>query len=85
MECWERIFPNTVVHPSLQIPLKPLLGSYQSQYPGAMYSGCGGGYLIVVSEKPVTGSFKVDIRIRRKDGARSSEASLGELPKAETK
>ncbi len=25
-----------------------------------MYSGCGGGYLIVVSEKPVPGAFKVN-------------------------
>jgi len=62
MECWERILPNTVVHPALQIPLKPLLSAYQAQYPGAMYSGCGGGYLIVVSEKPVPGSLKVEVR-----------------------
>jgi hypothetical protein len=28
-----------------------------------MYSGCGGGYLFVVSEEPVPGSFHVDIRL----------------------
>ena len=28
----------------------PILQAYQKQYLGAMYSGCGGGYLIVVSE-----------------------------------
>ena len=65
MECWERILPNTVVHPSLPVPLKPLLKAYQSQYAGAMYSGCGGGYLIVVSEKPVPSSFKVNIRVKK--------------------
>jgi hypothetical protein len=35
---------------------------YQSQYPGAMYSGCGGGYLIVASDVPVPGAFKVQVR-----------------------
>jgi hypothetical protein len=30
-----------------------------------MYSGCGGGYLIVVSEKPVPGAFKVNVRITK--------------------
>jgi hypothetical protein len=28
-----------------------------------MYSGCGGGYLTVVSSQPVPGSFQVRIRI----------------------
>jgi hypothetical protein len=27
-----------------------------------MYSGCGGGYLLVVSEKPVPGAFTVNVR-----------------------
>jgi len=27
-----------------------------------MYSGCGGGYLIVVSESPVPGGIKIKIR-----------------------
>jgi hypothetical protein len=40
----------------------PLLKAYQRQYPGAMYSGCGGGYLIVVSDQSVPGAFKVKIR-----------------------
>jgi hypothetical protein len=41
----------------------PMLKAYQKQYPGAMYSGCGGGYLIVVSEKPVPGAFNVSVRV----------------------
>jgi hypothetical protein len=32
---------------------------------GAMFSGCGGGYLLVVSEKPVPGAFQVTVRIPR--------------------
>ena len=28
-----------------------------------MYSGCGGGYLYVVSEEPVPGGFQVKVRM----------------------
>jgi hypothetical protein len=31
-----------------------------------MYSGCGGGYLLVVSNEPVPGAFKVNVRIAQK-------------------
>jgi hypothetical protein len=63
MCCWEAILPNTVYHPSLTLDLKELLSYYQSRYPGAMYSGCGGGYLYVVSEQPIPGSFHARIRV----------------------
>ena len=63
MKCWETLLPHVVRHPSLRLDLMPLLKAYQKQYPGAMYSGCGGGYLIVVSEKPVPGAFKVNVRV----------------------
>ncbi len=63
MRCWETILPHTVQHPTIDIDLKALLGYYQSRYPGAMYSGCGGGYLLVVSEEPIPGSFRVKTRI----------------------
>jgi hypothetical protein len=49
------------------VELGPLLKAYQRQYLGAMYSGCGGGYLIVVSEQPVPGAFRVNIRIAPND------------------
>jgi hypothetical protein len=62
MECWEAILPQTVRHPRLQVDLKGLLRCYQDRYPGAMYSGCGGGYLYVASEEPVPGSFGVQVR-----------------------
>jgi len=39
-----------------------LLKAYQRCYAGAMYSGCGGGYLIVASNDPVPGAFRVNIR-----------------------
>lgn len=63
MKCWETLLPQVVRHPSLRVDLMPILKAYQRQYPGAMYSGCGGGYLIVVSEKPVPGSLKIEARI----------------------
>jgi len=47
--------------------LMALLKAYQQEYAGAMYSGCGGGYLLVVSEdKPVPGGFKVRVRVASK-------------------
>jgi hypothetical protein len=62
MKCWEMLLPHVVRHPLLRLDLVPLLKAYQRQYPGAMYSGCGGGYLIVVSNEPVPGAFKVNVR-----------------------
>ena len=62
MTCWERILPQTVSHPAIKVDLKRILQVYQNHYPGAMYSGCGGGYLLVVSEQPVPGGFQVTVR-----------------------
>jgi len=62
MECWEAILPRTVEHPTLTLDLRALLKHYQRIYPGAMYSGCGGGYLYVVSDKAVPGAFSVRVR-----------------------
>ena len=62
MRCWETLLPRVVRHPRLRVDLMPLLKAYQGEYPGAMYSGCGGGYLIVVSENAVPGAFKVTVR-----------------------
>ena len=66
MKCWEKLLPHVVRHPLLRKDLVPLLAAYQQQYSGAMYSGCGGGYLIVVSEKPVPGALQVNVRIASK-------------------
>ncbi|HSY17965.1 MAG TPA: hypothetical protein VK815_06505 [Candidatus Acidoferrales bacterium] len=65
MKCWETLLPQVVRHPKLRVDLMPLLAAYQKQYLGAMYSGCGGGYLIVVSEKPVPGAFQVNVRVSK--------------------
>ena len=64
MLCWQTILPGTVRHHTLQMDLMPLLKYYQTRYPGAMYSGCGGGYLYVASETPVPGAFHIKVRIR---------------------
>jgi hypothetical protein len=63
MACWEALLPGTVRHPTLKVDLPALLAHYQRRYPGAMYSGCGGGYLFVVSEEPVPGAIKVQVRL----------------------
>lgn len=62
MRCWEMLLPGTVRHATISIDLVGLLDVYQAHYPGAMYSGCGGGYLIVVSEEAVPGAFQVKVR-----------------------
>jgi hypothetical protein len=64
MRCWEAILPQTVRHPTIALDLPGLLAYYRSRYAGAMYSGCGGGYLFVASETAVPGSFRVKVRIR---------------------
>lgn len=65
MKCWETLLPRVVRHPLIRVDLMGLLKAYQRQYLGAMYSGCGGGYLIVVSEKAVPGAFKVNVRVAK--------------------
>jgi hypothetical protein len=63
MRCWEAILPGTVRHRTIKFDLVGLLEHYQRRYPGAMYSGCGGGYLFVVSDEPVPGGFQVSVRL----------------------
>jgi hypothetical protein len=63
MKCWEAILPHTVRHPTITVDLLGILGYYQDRYPGAMYSGCGGGYIYVISEEEVPGSFRVRVRV----------------------
>jgi hypothetical protein len=62
MLCWKTLLPQTVRHPALNVDLPSLLKHYQERYPGAMFSGCGGGYLFVAADEPVPGSFHVRIR-----------------------
>jgi hypothetical protein len=64
MTCWETILPGTVHHPTITIDLVSILAHYQQRYYGAMYSGCGGGYIYVVSDEPVPGGFQVKVRVR---------------------
>ena len=66
MKCWETLMPQIVRHPALRVDLMPILQAYQQQYIGAMYSGCGGGYLIVASNEPVPGAFQVNVRVAQK-------------------
>lgn len=62
MACWEAILPHTVRHPTVTVDLPSILHYYQANSCGAMYSGCGGGYLYVVSERPVPGAIRVKVR-----------------------
>ena len=65
VECsaaWDALLPDTLAHPTIAIDLRQLLAAYQAAYDGAMYSGCGGGYLVVASESEVPGSSRVSVR-----------------------
>lgn len=65
MKCWATLLPHTVRHLLLHVDLMALLKAYQRSYPGAMYSGCGGGYLIVASAEPVPGALHVNVRVAK--------------------
>ena len=75
MLAWEAILPATVAHPTLTLDLKKLQCAYRDEYGGAMYSGCGGGYLFVATDRKVAGSFGVKVRT----GA-SLQGALGGAP-----
>ncbi len=62
MRCWEAILPHTVSHPSLKVDLKGILAAYQSHFAGAMFSGCGGGYLIIAADGEIPGTSKIKVR-----------------------
>jgi len=68
MRCWEVILPHTVKHPTITVDLLGILDYYQRRYDGAMYSGCGGGYLYIVSQESVPGSFQVKVRVAQTQG-----------------
>jgi hypothetical protein len=59
---WAAILPHVFEHPTIDVDLPGLLAAYTADYPGAMMSGCGGGYVIVASETPPPGSFRVVVR-----------------------
>ena len=65
MRCWEALLPHTVRHPAITVDLLRILRYYQARYAGAMYSGCGGGYLYVATEDMVPGSFHVKVRLAK--------------------
>jgi hypothetical protein len=65
MQCWEVLLPHVVRHPLITTDLLGLLAKYQRDYAGAMFSGCGGGYLTVVSDRPVPGGFQVKVRLEQ--------------------
>ncbi len=68
MLCWETILPHVLNHPALTVDLAGILRAYQQRAAGAMYSGCGGGYLYVASEQPIEGSFTIQVRTGRGGG-----------------
>jgi hypothetical protein len=59
---WDAILPQVFEHPTITMDLRGLLAAYAAEYPGAMLSGCGGGYVIVASETAPPGSSRIAVR-----------------------
>ncbi len=55
---WKKILPLTVP----EWVMKEMESKYFPEYPGAITSGSGGGYVIVVSEREVPGAIKIKVR-----------------------
>jgi cytidyltransferase-like protein len=55
---WKKILPLTVPDDIL----KEMETKYFRNFPGAITSGAGGGYVIVISDKPVEGAIKIKVR-----------------------
>ncbi len=62
MECWMELLPDTVGHRTITADLVGILREHQARSAGAMYSGCGGGYLVLVTEHDVPGSLRIRVR-----------------------
>ena len=56
LECWSKILPLTVADYTIAEIEK------YSSHPGATFSGCGGGYIIVASDKEIEGALKIKVR-----------------------
>jgi len=57
LECWARLLPLTVDKAAMK-----KLASYSGPA-GATFSGAGGGYIILASDRPVAGALKVKVRV----------------------
>ena len=55
---WKKMLPLTVPDDIY----KEVETKYFPYYPGAITSGCGGGYIIVVSEKEIKGAIRIKVR-----------------------
>jgi hypothetical protein len=66
MLAWDALLPATLRHPLVTVDLVGIMDYYRKEYGGAMYSGCGGGYLFVASDRPVPGSIGFRVRSSRR-------------------
>lgn len=58
LRSWRKILPLTVPDQVME----ELETKYFPNYPGAITSGSGGGYVMVASEKPVEGAIRIKVR-----------------------
>jgi len=60
--CWDALLPRVHAHPTIKVDLRGLRAAYLGHVAGAMYSGCGGGYLVLATEREIPGSLRVRVR-----------------------
>ena len=56
---WKKMLPYTVP----DWVMKEMGTKYLPYYPGAITSGCGGGYAVIASEKEIEGAIKIKVKI----------------------
>lgn len=56
LKCWQAMLPLTV-----PVEFQDVFRDYE-KYDGYGLSGCGGGYLIVISDQPVKNAFQIKVR-----------------------
>lgn len=56
LDAWRKILPRTVLDSTLEAL------SHYTSHPGATFSGSGGGYIIIASDKKIEGAIKIKVR-----------------------
>ena len=55
---WKKMLPYAIP----DWVMEEMEKNYFPYYPGAITSGCGGGYVLVASEKEVEGAIKIKVK-----------------------
>jgi len=77
MSAWKEMLPATV--PDIA-ELTAFWKKYENESYGCLFSGAGGGYLMVINDKPVKNSFKIKINTQYYCTKNVSSSKLSSIP-----